>query len=39
MIQLPAGAWFGVVQDQPGGEVRLVFSCSPGCLRRLLRED
>lgn len=38
MINLPPYAWFGIVRDEPGGEARLIVSCSENCLRNLLKE-
>lgn len=39
MIRLPESAWIGIVRDDPGGEVRIIFCCSQVCLIHLLREE
>ena len=39
MVRLPAGAWFGMVEDRPGAETRLVVCCSDDCVNRLLTEE
>ena len=36
MIQVPPGAWMGLVDDD--GEVNAVFCCSDPCVQRLLLE-
>jgi hypothetical protein len=40
MVQIPAGAWSGIVRDEDHpGEVLLVVCCSDACVHALLRED
>lgn len=38
MLRLSADTWVGIVQDQPGGEVRIIMCCSHECLTNLLKE-
>ena len=39
MIGVSDGTWIGVIRDEPGGEVRIIFCCSQSCLMNLLREE